>query len=293
MTWCAGFEEICRPQVPLCEHTWYRLGGPAAWLATPRDEAELGAVLNRCAGAGLPWRVLGRGSNVLVRDEGFDGVVIRLAGPFWEQVEFADPHVQAGAGADLPKLIKQTLEHGLVGLENLAGIPGTVGGAIRMNAGGRYGNIATHLRHVRLMRPDGTSEVRPPGELGFGYRTSQLEGAIVLGATFALAPGDSTAARTRHEQIWREKYRTQPPLSARSAGCIFKNPAGHAAGALLDKAGLKGTRSGDAEISTQHANFIVAGPHATARDVLDLIHRAQERVRQSAGVELDLEIEVW
>lgn len=293
MSWFSGLEDICQPDVPLAPHTWYGLGGPARWLLTPRDEPQLAEVLARCARHGIPWRVLGRGANILVRDEGVDAAVIRLRGAAWETITLAPPLARAGGGADFPRLVKLTAEQGLAGLAGLAGIPGTIGGAVRMNAGGRYGCIADCLRDVRLLWPDGRTEVRPAADLGLGYRASRLDGGIITSATFALTPGDPAALTARFQQVWREKHATQPALAARSAGCIFRNPPGHAAGALIDRAGLKGARRGQAEISPRHANFILAHPGATARDVLDLIELARERIAQTTGIRLELEVEIW
>lgn len=293
MNWLSGLEEICRPDARLCEHTWYGLGGPARWLLTPRDEEELAVVLRRCVEHNVAWRLLGQGANVLVRDQGIDGAVIKLAGPTWERVRFDDPRVHAAAGVDFTSLVKETVQRGLVGLEKLAGIPGTVGGAIRMNAGGRYGSIGQYVRDVRLMGPDGRVRLRTAEELGFEYRSSKLDGGVVTAATFELTPGDPHAALERFSRIWNEKHASQPAVSAKSAGCVFKNPAGHAAGALIDQAGLKGHRRGGAEISTRHANFIVAHAGAKAQDVVDLIVLAKDRVRSETGIELELEVEIW
>jgi UDP-N-acetylmuramate dehydrogenase len=293
MSWCSGFEDICQTDTSLAEHTWYRLGGPARWLFTPRDEQELAGLLRRCAEHGVPWRVLGCGANVLVRDRGFEGAVIKLSQPAWQTVRFDDPFVHAAAGADFPRLVHDTLERGLVGLENLGGIPGTVGGAVRMNAGGRHGYVADYLRQVRLMSPDGQVQTRSADQLSFGYRTSRLNGCVVVAATFELKPGDRAAALDRYRRIWAERSASQPAFGSRSAGCIFKNPPGQAAGKLIDEAGLKGERRGGAEISRQHANFIVAHPGATAQAVLDLIALARERVRSQTGIDLELEVEIW
>lgn len=293
MTWYSGLEDICRTDVPLAERVWYGLGGRARWFFTPRTDDELAVVLARCHAGGVAWRMLGHGANVLVRDAGVDGAVIHLTGPFWEHVEVHETRVAARAGADFPKLVKRTIESGLVGLENLAGIPGSLGGAIRMNAGGRHGSISQFVQTVDIMDPAGQRHTRSAAQMGFSYRRCQLDGAIVLGATLELARGDSTAALARFREIWNEKYQTQPPISARSAGCVFKNPPGQAAGKLIDQAGLKGCRRGGAEISTRHANFILAYPGATAQDVLDLALVARERVRNETGIELEFEIEVW
>ncbi|MGD8451419.1 MAG: UDP-N-acetylmuramate dehydrogenase [Phycisphaerae bacterium] len=294
MSCFAGFEKICQPDAPLAPLTWYRLGGPARWLLSPRDEAELAAVLERCRAHGVSWRLLGRGANVLVRDEGVDAAVIHLCGPTWEEIRWEDPLVTAAAGVDFPRLQKQSVERGLGGLENLAGIPGTLGGILRMNAGGRYGQISDYVRQVRVMDGDGRVTTRTAGEAGFGYRHSALTGVVILGATLALQPGSREDLVARSQAIWKEKSTSQVALGARSAGCIFRNPPNAPpAGRLLDEAGLKGTRIGGAEISPRHANFIVAREGTTARDVLELIMHAKERVRQSVGIELKLEIDIW
>ena len=293
MTCFTDFAEICQPDAPLAPLTWYKLGGPARWLLTPRNETELAAVLACCRRDEVPWCILGRGANILVRDEGFAGAAIRLVGPTWEAVQWNDTAVCAAAGADFHKLAKESVERGLLGLENLAGIPGTVGGIIRMNAGGKYGNVATYVRDVRLMDETGHVTVQPAAEIGFAYRHTELGGRIVLGATFVLQPADREAAIQRFQTIWKEKSATQEALGARSAGCIFKNPPGDYAGRLLDAAGLKGARIGGAQISPKHANFIVAHDGASAKNVIDLIEYAKERVRWTHGVELELEVEIW
>ncbi|MEW6249424.1 MAG: UDP-N-acetylmuramate dehydrogenase [Planctomycetota bacterium] len=293
MSWWSGLEQICRPDEPLAARTWYGLGGPARWFCMPRDERELATLLQRCAADGVAWRVLGRGANVLVRDEGVDAVVIHLTGPAWEEIRFDPPLVHAAAGVDFTKLVRTTLEAGLLGLEGLAGIPGSLGGVIRMNAGGKYGSISQYVHSVRLMQPDGTPLVRTAAELHFEYRRAVLDGCVVTGATLALTPGDCAAGLRRFREVWNEKHATQPPVSVRSAGCIFKNPPGDAAGRLIDAAGLKGTRCGGAEISRRHANFIEAHAGAQAADVLHLIDLARDRVREEFGIVLEPEVEIW
>ncbi|MCK4340874.1 MAG: UDP-N-acetylmuramate dehydrogenase [Phycisphaerae bacterium] len=293
MSWYSGLEEICRADVPLRDYTWFGLGGPARWFFTPRTEEELSMLRLRCAEQDVPWCLLGSGTNILVREEGFNGAVIKLTGDDFCSFGGAGTRVHAGAGADFPKLVKHTVESGLAGLENLAGIPGTVGGAIRMNAGGRYGDISQYVCNVHVMRPDGRVRTRSADEMEFAYRSCKLDGAVVTSVTFLLEQSDRGAVRKRFREIWSEKSARQPTLAAKSAGCIFKNPAGHAAGALIDQVGLKGQRCGGAEISPKHANFIVAHPGATARNVLDLIVLARDRVRKETGLELELEVEIW
>lgn len=279
--------------------------------------------------------MLGRGANVLVADEGFPGAVIRLVGPEWERVDwplqdqapqtgdagatrdapmrvnapmFGDApmrgeaaqrvRVTAAAGADFVALVKEAVRRGLAGLENLAGIPGAVGGIIRMNAGGKYGCVADYVDSVRVLSATGEIADWPRDAVGFRYRHTELDACVVLAATLRLTPDDPAAIQQRYLRIWREKYDSQPPLSERSAGCVFKNPPKTAAetrsaGALIDQAGLKGTSIGGAVISSKHANFIVAGEGATSADILALIALAQARVRERFGIELQTEVEIW
>ncbi len=293
MPWYSGLAARVQPDAPLAELTWYRLGGPARWLVTPSDDSELAAVLQRCTRHDIPWRILGRGANVLVSDAGFNGAVIRLVGPLWESVHIENATVTAAAGADFPRLVQQTVDTGLAGLAVLAGIPGTLGGIIRMNAGGKYGKISDVVQRVELMTPDGARVTVPAAEMNFSYRHSAVGNRIILNATLTLRPTNHDEVRTRFRQIWKEKAAAQPAVAARSAGCIFKNPPHDAAGRLLDTAGLKGHRIGGAEISPRHANFILAHPDATAADVLNLIQHARERVRTKHGIELELEIDLW
>jgi UDP-N-acetylmuramate dehydrogenase len=297
MSCLPGCEAICQADAPLSDHTWYKLGGPARWLLTPRDESELAAVLACCRAAGVSWRMLGRGANVLVRDAGVDAAVIKLVGPAWEAVRWEEPAVYAAAGADFPRLAKESVERGLAGLENLAGIPGSVAGIVRMNAGGAHGNISRCTRAVRVMDGAGRIECWEPRRIGFGYRRTEMDKGIVLGATFVLQAGDRDALRARFQSIWKERSAQQPAICMRTAGCIFKNPLVDGqrlpAGRLIDQAGMKGVRVGGAEISRKHANFIEAGPGAKAQDVIDLINLARQAVRRNAGIELELEIEIW
>ncbi len=289
----AGLEAICQADAPLRDLTWYALGGPARWLLSPRDDNELGEVLRRCQKQGIHWKILGRGANVLVRDEGVDAAVIRLDSPRWQSIEINGMHARAGGGADFPRLVKQSAERGLSGLEGLAGIPGTVGGIVRMNAGGRYGNVGDVVESVNVVCSDGTGVSLARADLQFDYRDSNLAGSIVTQVTFAFKSADREETLARYREVWTEKHAEQPAVSAKSAGCIFKNPPQAPAGKLIDDVGLKGTRRGHAEISTRHANFIVAHPGATAADVVQLIEHTKDRVLSETGIELQLEVEIW
>jgi UDP-N-acetylmuramate dehydrogenase len=293
MSWFNGFESIVRAEVPLRDFTWYRLGGPARWFCEPSDEDDLAALLACARASRMPWRILGGGTNIVVRDSGFDGLVIHLTGPAFAQLKIDGETVCAGAAASLPNLVTTTLKRDLLGLEALAGIPGSVGGAVRMNAGGRHGEIGRFVRHVRILDSNGQVVTRSADEISFGYRHTNLRDCVVLDATLVLQRGDGARALTRHRDILAERQRSQPPLGARSAGCIFKNPPQGPAGRLLDEAGLKGVRVGGAEISARHANFILAHDDATADDVLNLIQLAKDRVREATGVELEPEVDIW
>ncbi|MCA9092564.1 MAG: UDP-N-acetylmuramate dehydrogenase [Planctomycetaceae bacterium] len=287
------FSEILTRDVPLAPHTWMKVGGPAQYFIEPRTQEELIAVLNRCRADGIPTRILGGGSNLLVRDEGVSGAVIRLSGDEFSKIEQRDETtVTARGGAQLASLISFSVKLGLAGLENLVGIPGTVGGALHGNAGGKSGEIGQFCQSVIGLNSQGELVTRNGVELAFAYRTSNLEDLLILEATFSLQREDIDDITRHMRTLWITKKALQP-FSFQSAGCIFKNPRGMSAGLLIDEAGLKGTRIGHAEISERHANFIIAHKGATAQDVLRLIDLARSRISEQFGVDLELEIEIW
>jgi UDP-N-acetylmuramate dehydrogenase len=292
MDWLNGFDGRVENNVPLAPLTWFGVGGPAKHVVSPRGEAQLADLLRRAEAMGLPLTVLGGGANVLVRDDGVNGVVVRLDQDAFTRIDISGESLTSGGGVDLLTLCQRCVREGLAGLECLAGIPGTVGGAIRMNAGGRFGEIGNCIEWVRVMRPDGTIETRKRDQCGFGYRHSRLGSAVVMAVRFRLhrEPRDEVAVRYR--EYWAYKKRSQP-MSACSAGCVFKNPPGDSAGRLIDRAGLKGTRRGRARVSEQHANFIVAESGATASDVLQLVEHIRDVVWKKSGIKLELEIEIW
>ena len=292
MNWWTDFADQMKPDAPLGQNTWFRLGGRARYLFRPRDTAELGRFLPRAREEEIPVRVLGRGANVLVSDDGFDGVVVRLDAPAFRKSRQLGTRLEVGAGVDLMPLVKQCSETGLTGLEALAGIPATIGGAVRMNAGGRGGEIGDVVRSVTVLTPEGERQDWTRDQVGFGYRRSQMGENIVLSATLELREDDPERVRRDYREHLEQKQRSQP-LAEHSAGCIFKNPAGQAAGALIDRAGLKGTRYGEAEVSTMHANFIVAHDGATASDILHLIDVVRDRVYSEFDTQLETEIEIW
>lgn len=287
-----AFSDILQRDKPLAPLTWMNLGGPAQFFLEPRDQAELQKVVTCCHENGIPIFVLGSGSNLLVRDEGVRGAVIRLANASFAESTVDGTTLRSGAGALLSQTISVSVRDGLAGLEVLAGIPGTVGGAIRGNAGGRSGEIAETCRSVTAMTAKGEIVTRSGDDLTFGYRSSSITEPFILGGTFELRPDDPDEITSRMRKIWIMKKATQP-LSDQSAGCIFKNPRGQSAGALIDQAGLKGTRLGGAEISDRHANFVVTHDGCKSDDVLRLIDLTRSKIAEQFGIELELEIQVW
>jgi UDP-N-acetylmuramate dehydrogenase len=288
----AGLEEIVRTDEPLAGHTWLGIGGPAQYFVEPRSVEELSEVLRRCRENEVPARMLGGGANLLVDDSGVRGAVIHLSEASFGEVRCSRGLLTAEAGADLMKLILRCVREGHSGLECLTGIPGTVGGAVRMNAGGAFGDIGNVIESVHLMDADGVDFTRHRGDLTFGYRSTNIAAKAILSARFRLVEDDPQRVLDQVKQIWIYKKNTQP-LGARSGGCIFKNPRGLSAGALIDKAGLKGHREGGACVAEKHANFIIAEPGARASDVLKLINTIREAVYKRFEVYLELEIEVW
>jgi UDP-N-acetylmuramate dehydrogenase len=292
MNWYADFESIVRTDVPLAPLTWFRLGGPARYFVEPRNRDELAAVVKRLNENQIPMYVLGGGANLLVRDQGVDGAVISLGNPSFKHVVVNDRLVRVGAGMDVLKLVLQLAKLGLAGLECQAGIPGTVGGEIRMNAGGAFGDIGSSVAEVTVMDSYGKIFTRQRDDLVFEYRRSNISAKFILDALFELTPENPDRLAERVKEIWMYKRNTQP-LKDNSAGCIFRNPDGMSAGKLIDEAGLKGHCIGGAEISSHHANFIVARHGASSADVLALMELAREKVRNQHGIELESEVVIW
>jgi UDP-N-acetylmuramate dehydrogenase len=287
-----AFKEIALRDQPLAPLTWMKIGGPAQYLIRPRNVDELLDVVRACHEDQIPVRVIGGGSNVLVRDEGVSGAVLQLIGDSFSQITIEGTTVRAGAGGLLSQLISQTVKAELAGLETLSGIPGTFGGALRGNAGGRAGDIGQFVESVTVMNIKGEISTRKGDDLWFGYRESNVDELVILEGSLKLQQGETDEITRRMRKLWIMKKATQP-LSFQSAGCIFKNPRGLSAGALIEQAGLKGIRVGAAEISDRHANFIVTNPGAKSDDVLRLIDLTRSKVSEQFGVDLELEIKIW
>lgn len=286
------FSEITSRDEPLAPHTWLKTGGPAEFFIQPHNREELTQVVRCCHENEIPVRVLGGGSNLLIRDEGVRGVVLRIAGEEFSQIDIEDTVVRSGGGALLSELISRTVKAGLAGLETLVGIPGSVGGALHGNAGGRSGNIGQYVQSATVLTAKGETFTRTEDELLFVYRSSSINDPVILECTFQLQHEDTDEITRRMRKLWIMKKASQP-LSFQSAGCVFKNPRGLSAGDLIDQAGLKGTRIGEAEISDRHANFIVTQSGAKSADVEQLIELARSKVAEQFGVDLELELEIW
>jgi len=288
----AGFEKIVRQDEPLAMHTWFQLGGLAEFLAEPHDLEELAALVQRCREQELPLRVLGRGSNILVRDEGVRGVVVQLTAGVFRQIQVQGEQITVGGGARLGRVVTTAVHEGLAGLEPLVAIPGSVGGALRTNAGAVGTDIGQWTVAATVMTETGEFVQRCKDELIFGYRRSSLDEPIILEARFHLQPDDPRELAQRLQKLWILKKAKQP-MGHQSAGYIFKDPPGLSAGELIEQAGLKGTRIGGAVVCDRNANFIIAEPECTAQDVLRLIDLVCEQVRNRIGVELELGLEIW
>ena len=281
--------ERANRDVPVGPLTTYRVGGPAALLAEVNTEDDLRAVAAAVTESGIPVLVVGRGSNLLLADAGFPGLAVTLGGVFAE-LELAATEVRAGGAVSLPVLARRTAAAGLTGLEWAVGVPGSVGGAVRMNAGGHGSDVSETLVRARIVDL-GTVHDREVAkdDLSLGDRTSSVQGhEIVVAATFALAEGDKATSEAQIAEIVRWRRENQPGGS--NAGSVFTNPAGDSAGRLIDAAGLKGHRVGYAHVSPKHANFFQADEGGSADDVVALIEEVQRLVEERMGVRLEPEL---
>jgi len=274
------------------KHTSWRIGGPSEIFVEPSGREDLKAVVTYAHTRELPLTVIGAGTNILVADQGIKGIVVKL-GRGIDKIVTGPDGIVAEAGAKLSRIAAAARRAGLGGFEFTAGIPGVVGGALAMNAGANGSSIGDLVREVSLLSLEGEFFHKSREEMGFGYRTSvlQQEPAIVIEAAFACGRRDKSEIQKEMEQFLKRRKATQP-LHYPSAGSIFKNPPGDSAGRLIEAAGLKGLRVGDAQVSELHANFIVNLGAATARDVLALIGKIRETVLGDCGVELKLEVKI-
>lgn len=277
-------------QEPMSQHTSFHIGGPADILVIPSSVQGLLQVLELARTWQVPVTVIGNGTNLLVRDKGIRGLVIKLGNAIKEwQVESS--RITFSSGLSLAMAAHVALDAGLTGMEFAAGIPGSVGGAIYMNAGAYGGEMKNIVTEVTVLDRQGQTRIIPAGEMCFGYRSSAIQGTenLILAATVQLQPGDPEKITAKMADL-AARRRDKQPLELPSAGSTFKRPVGNFAGTLIDKAGLKGFSVGDAQVSVKHAGFIVNTGHASCADVLQLITAVQEKVFASAGVHLEPEV---
>ena len=276
---------------PMARHTTFRVGGPAALMALPRGEEELRAVLALAAQEGVRPFFLGKGSNLLVADEGVDAFLIKLAGGLTRLERRGETGLYAASGVTLAQAAAFAAEQGLTGLEFAHGIPGTLGGGVFMNAGAYDGELAQVIAWVDCLDLEGQPHRLAGPELELGYRHSVFSRLpwLITGAGLDLTPGDPQAIRAKMADL-AQRRRAKQPLEYPSAGSTFKRPAGHFAGGLIEQCGLKGTAVGGAQVSEKHAGFVINTGGATCRDILTLIRLVRDTVRRETGVELEPEV---
>lgn len=284
-------ETLVRANEPLAKRTTLRVGGPADVYVEPASEDDLAVTLRFCSERGLNFFALGRGSNLLVRDGGYRGVVICLAHGNFSRIEFEGERMRCGAGVKLKQVAVEARRRGLSGVEFLEGIPGSVGGALRMNAGAMGFWTFNAVEAVRAMDHEGSVFEKPASEIYVEYRSCPLfKNHLALAAVFQCRTSPREEIESRMSSYSQKRWKSQP--AAPSAGCMFKNPETIPAGKLMDELGLKGTRIGGAVVSEEHGNFIINTGTATARDVLELIALLKSRARDERGVELETEVEI-
>ena len=281
-----------RVNEPMSKHTTFRIGGPAALMALPKTAGEAKTAVKTARELGIEPFFLGNGSNLLVADEGYPGFIIKLTWDF-DGIREVNRGLEAGSAVLLSRLSNALVGRGLTGLEFAGGIPGSVGGAVTMNAGAYGGEMAQVLESVTFLDEAGEVCTLPVSECGFGYRKSifSQRKCLVLRARFRLEQGDGYAIKARMDEL-TAKRREKQPIDLPSAGSMFKRPPGHFAAALIDQCGLKGLAVGGAQVSAKHAGFVVNRGGATCGDVLALVDQVKERVLAQTGVELEMEVKV-
>lgn len=275
---------------PMSRHTTFRVGGPADYFVMPSDTGEIARVIRLCREADVPYYVMGNGSNLLVGDRGYRGVIIQISRNM-SRIETDGTRIRAQAGALLSKVAAAALEASLAGMEFASGIPGTLGGALRMNAGAYGGEMKQIVESAEVLTADGEILTLPVEELGMGYRTSVISrnDYVALGAVLNLQQGEREEIRGKMEELKRKRIEKQP-LEYGSAGSTFKRPEGYFAGKLIEEAGLRGYRVGDAQVSEKHCGFVINRGNATAAEVVQLMNDVVERVKDTSGVTLEPEV---
>jgi UDP-N-acetylmuramate dehydrogenase len=292
MPFRSGLEHILHEDESLAPYTWLRIGGAADYFAEPTNVDELSQLVGRCREADMPVRLLGGGSNLLVRDEGVRGLVIHLSAAEFCKVTAAQASITVGGGAKLSHLISTAVREGLAGLEQLVGIPGTVGGALHGNATSHGSDIGHGTRAATVMTHTGEIIQRSSGDLVFAYRESSLDELVILEARFELEETDPQELTKRMQKLWIVNKAAQP-LRDQNTAMLFRDPGGISAASLIEQAGLQDTRVGAVELSERNVNYVVAEAGASSRDVLQLMERLQEGVMQRLGVELSPALDIW
>ena len=286
---CLGESNVLKDE-PMSRHTTFRVGGPADFFVMPTEEEEVREVVNLLRKEKVPFYVVGNGSNLLVGDGGYRGVIIQIYKNM-NQIRVEEDMVYAQAGALLSKTAAQALEHSLTGMEFASGIPGTLGGAVMMNAGAYGGEMKHILYNALALTKEGKFRVVPADQMELGYRSSVFakNGDVVLSAQLKLKPGNPDEIRAYMEEL-KEKRVTKQPLEYPSAGSTFKRPEGYFAGKLIEDSGLRGFRVGGAQVSEKHCGFVINRENATAADIISLMEQVADRVEEKFGVRLEPEV---
>ncbi len=287
-----SFLSLVRENVPLAPFTRLLIGGPAKYFAEPSDESQLQQVVSLAYAEGIPIRILGDGSNLLIRESGFDGLVVQLNSPAFERISFEDHVVRCGGGTRLSHLVTACVGQGLAGVEHLVGIPGTVGGALHGNSGTDEGDIGQVVRSARLMKRDGQVVQVQSKDLTFSHRRSSLDELVILEASLALKKDDAARLTKREQTFWIVKRSKQPNAPIRSA-IAFVDPDGGTASALLHQCGALGMYEGGVQLSMAYPNYLVANEGATSDQVLALLERARDLVYDRQGLKLQSHLVVW
>ncbi len=288
----SAFSSIVRENQPLSPFTWLQIGGPTRYFIEPNDESQLVAVVQACAGSGIPMRILGGGANLLVREAGFDGATISLTSPAFSQMKHVENTIVCNAGAKLSHLIAFSVGAGLGGLEHLVGIPGTVGGALYGNAGTDEGDIGQVVLSAKLLTKEGRVVEATGQQLAFSHRVSSLDELVILDATFQLERGEVRGLTKREQTFWILKRSKQPSFPERAA-VAFVDPDGYKAAELLQQSGFNGASEGAVRLSSTYPNFLIAAAGATSTQVLTLLERVREGVADRTGVQLQFHLQIW
>jgi UDP-N-acetylmuramate dehydrogenase len=288
----SSFATIVRENHSLAPFTWLQIGGPTRYLIEPNDQKQLIEVVQACHAEAIPMRILGGGSNLLIRESGFDGTTFCLSSPAFRQMSCLENRVTCGGAAKLSHLIAFCVGHGLGGLEHLVGIPGTVGGALCGNAGTDDGDIGQVVESAKLLTKDGRVVEATGSQLAFSHRVSSLDELVILEATFRLEFGEVEKLTKQEQTFWIVKRSRQPSFPERAA-VVFVNPDGYKASELLQQSGFNGASEGAMRLSTTYPNYLIAASGATSGQALTLVEKVREGVKDRTGVQLQLHLQIW